>query len=359
MPVENRGTKKNPRWRYAFTIRGVRYRAAVPEARTKFEALKAEIDAKKEIFEGRYGRPTGERDLVDFIEQVYLPWARAHKRSWKNDLYNAPVICEWFKGKTFAQISPLLIEKFKQQLRESITKKGTPRSARSVNEFLEMVSRIFTLAIRENETDTNPCKEVQKLPLHNKRVRYLEDEEEPRLLAVLIEPRAHLRPMVIVAIGTGMRRGDQLNLRWEKVDFQRNLIYVPNSKTGNDYGLPMSEQVRNELLELRRRAGESEYVFVNPATGRAFTEIKKAFATACRLAKIKNLHWHDLRHTFGTRLAEAGYSEAVIAELMGHSDPNTTRRYTHGTERGKRAAVEAATTRGAERKELWLKIAKA
>jgi integrase len=72
-----------------------------------------------------------------------------------------------------------------------------------------------------------------------------------------------------------------------------------------------------------------------------FTDIKKAFGTACRLSNIRDLHWHDLRHTFGTRLAEAGFSEATIAELMGHSDAKTTRRYTHGTDRAKRAAVEA------------------
>jgi integrase len=63
------------------------------------------------------------------------------------------------------------------------------------------------------------------------------------------------------------------------------------------------------------------------------------------LAKITNLHWHDLRHTFGTRLAEAGCSEATIAELMGHTDPKTTRRYTHATDRAKHAAVEATRPR--------------
>ncbi len=76
-----------------------------------------------------------------------------------------------------------------------------------------------------------------------------------------------------------------------------------------------------------------------------YTDVKKAFATACRLAGIDNLHWHDLRHTFGTRLAEAGFSEATIADLMGHSDPQTTRRYTHATDRAKRAAVEAVRLR--------------
>ena len=79
----------------------------------------------------------------------------------------------------------------------------------------------------------------------------------------------------------------------------------------------------------------------NPETGEPYADMKKAFGTACRLAGIENLRWHDLRHTFGTRLAEAGCSEATIAELMGHSDPVTTRRYTHATDRAKHAAVAA------------------
>jgi len=68
---------------------------------------------------------------------------------------------------------------------------------------------------------------------------------------------------------------------------------------------------------------------------------RRPFGTACRIPGIRDLHWHDLRHTCGTRLAEAGCSEPTIASLMGHSDPQTTRRYTHATDRAKRAAVEA------------------
>jgi integrase len=79
-----------------------------------------------------------------------------------------------------------------------------------------------------------------------------------------------------------------------------------------------------------------------------YRDIKKAFACACRKAKIVDLHWHDLRHTFGTRLAEAGFSEATISELMGHSSESTTRRYTHGTDQAKRMAVEAAVIRAGE-----------
>lgn len=100
------------------------------------------------------------------------------------------------------------------------------------------------------------------------------------------------------------------------------------------------------MLDLKREAKrDAEFVFVNRKTNLPYRDIKKAFACACRRAKIVDLHWHDLRHTFGTRLAEAGFSEATISELMGHSSESTTRRYTHGTDQAKRMAVEAAIIR--------------
>jgi len=142
-----------------------------------------------------------------------------------------------------------------------------------------------------------------------------------------------------------MRRGDQLNLRKSQVDFQRSVIWVPNAKTGREYSLPMSQELREIMLGLVRENPAGEYVFVNPDTGKPYVDLKKGFAEACRKAGITDLHWHDLRHTFGTRLAEAGYSEATIADLMGHTDRKTTARYTHGTERAKREAVEAAKPR--------------
>jgi integrase len=123
------------------------------------------------------------------------------------------------------------------------------------------------------------------------------------------------------------------------------LIYVPNSKTERDYSVPMNEDVRSTLRQIRSTIRGNGYVFINPDTAKPYTDIKTAFGTACQLAGIENLHWHDLHHTFGTRLAEAGCSEATIADLMGHSDSQTTRRYTHATDRAKRAAVEAVRLR--------------
>jgi hypothetical protein len=132
MPVHKRGD----RWHYAFCIRGVRYRGALPEARNKVQAQKAETKIRQEVYDGRYGRPTGETSFEKFVEGVYKPWARENKRSFENnEKYKLPMICESksLKGKTFAQISPLLIEKYKKERRESEIENGRTRKPSTIN----------------------------------------------------------------------------------------------------------------------------------------------------------------------------------------------------------------------------------
>ena len=103
----------------------------------------------------------------------------------------------------------------------------------------------------------------------------------------------------------------------------------------------MNVDVRNTLLMLRSEANGSDHVFNQSKDKEALYRSQESVRDGLSYSGIRDLHWHDLRHTFGTRLAEAGCSEATIASLMGHSDPQTTRRYTHATDRAKRAAVEA------------------
>lgn len=191
--------------------------------------------------------------------------ARENKRSFKNnEKYELPMICESksLKGKTFAQISPLLIEKYKKERRESELENGRTRKPSTINRELQILSRIFSLAIRYGVTDKNPCAEVSLLPENNKRMPYLFDEEEQRLLSALTGPRGHLLPLVVLAISTGMRRGDLFHR--EKVDFQRGLIYVPNSKTGRDYSVPMNEDVKATLKTDPKHGSRRRLRFYNP-----------------------------------------------------------------------------------------------
>lgn len=345
--------KRGDVWYYDFQIKGVRYRGAVPEARLKSEAEQAEVEKRKEVFEGRYGRPQGARNFAEFVgnpdvendefgEGTYLDWAKTNKKTWRHDRFRARVLVEAFRGKTLREVSPLLIEKFKRDRRKSTTKRGGTRSPATVNRELELLSKIFSLAMKYREIDSNPCRDVQHFPEDNEQYRYLTWEEQPLLMAQLVGRRAAMRPKAVVALGTGMRLTEQLSMRVNQVDFSRNIVTAVHTKTGRNRQIPMNPEVRAVLLELCRGKKADDFVFRNPQTGERVKEIKTAFRSACRDAGIVGLQWKHLRATFGTRLGEAGYNAFEIADLMGHSDIHTTRRYVRVMEGKKREAVKAA-----------------
>jgi integrase len=209
--------------------------------------LQAEVRIKQEIFDGRYGKPSGEAIFVKYAEDVFLPWSRENKRSYVNDEYHVETFKDYFGNKSFREITPMLLERFKPDRRHGETRYKRERRPASVNRELQLLSKIFNLAIRDGLTDTNPCRNVMKLREDNQRNRYLLPDEEKRLLAQLEGPRAHLKPIVLLAIHTGMRRGEILKLRWTEVDFVRNLVYVTSTKSGKDRTVPLNDVARTVL----------------------------------------------------------------------------------------------------------------
>lgn len=334
--------KIGKRWYYDLRIRTVRYRGVIPEAMNKAQAEKAEAKIRLEIYEGKYGSEARNTLFSDFVEKVYLPWSRSNKRTFRDDVLNCKVLCQYFGGKSFIQISPLLVEKFKRERRDSVTRYGRQRRPASVNRELATLSRIFSLAIDNGILVSNPCRKVRKLRENNERKRYLTFEEETRLMAALTGLRFHIKPLVTVAIHTGMRKGELLNLRWEHVDFVRGIIHITNTKTDRNRDVPMNSEVREIMLGLQPETTEG-YVFRNPKTGGKLIDVKKAFNSAVREAGISDFKFHDLRHTAGTRLADAGADAFVIAEVLGHASLQMTKRYTHATDERKRKALEALT----------------
>ncbi|PYS25103.1 MAG: hypothetical protein DMF72_02700 [Acidobacteria bacterium] len=193
-----------------------------------------------------------------------------------------------------------------------------------------MLSRVFTLAIAVGKADSNPCVRVKKFKLDNERYRYLVPEEEAALMDKLVDKRAHLHPMVIVALGLGLRKREQLNLRRDQVDFFRNVVIASKTKGKRNREIPLDvldERVKPILIRLCGKKRADEFVFVNPDTEKPYTDIKRSFATACDKAKVRDLEWHDLRATFCTRLGLAGYDAFTIKAIMGHRDMKTTERY--------------------------------
>ena len=231
------------------------------------------------------------------------------------------------------------MEAFKNSRRHSFTKYDTERSPASVNRELELLSRIFSLAISLGLADSNPCNRVSKFKLQNQRFRYLLPDEEPALLAQCTGKRQHLATMIAFAIGTGARKSEQLSLKVRQVDFFRDLIVFDTTKSGKPRSVEMNSEVRQLLLDLCKGKRPDDFVWISPKTGAPYTDIKRAFVGACVAAKIEGLVWHDLRATYGTRLGEAGYNAYDIARLMGHASITTSQRYVRNLPVGAGEAV--------------------
>lgn len=161
---------------------------------------------------------------------------------------------------------------------------------------------------------------------NNQIERILTIEEEKRLLDSSI---TYLKPIILTALNTGMRRGEILNLKWSEVDFANNSIMVSqtNSKSKKARKVYINSTLKRLLLELKLKSAGNEFVFLDE--GNPLREIKNGFKAACRRAGIQGLRFHDLRHTAATRMIEAGASIVAVNKILGHSDIKTTMRYTH------------------------------
>lgn len=334
--------KHFPHW-----VAGRRYRGPIPEARTKWQAERAETKIRDSIYEGKYGKQVEAPTLRAFFEETYLPWSKANKRSWRHDEFRLRPLLQELGSRRLDEISVIQIERYKQNRLKATTRFDRPLSPASVNRELELLSGIFTYAIDTGLLIPNPCRKVRRLDEDNERTRYLSEEEEERLMAQLTGRREHLRRIVLLAIHTLMRKGELLSLRKVNLDFRRNVIWVVNSGRERTKGkkgrpVPMNSFVRAELLE-QCRLTESEYVFPSDSKSGHLEDVKTAFTSACDDAGIRDFHFHDLRRTGATRLAEAGADAFYIQALLGHTDVKTSQVYALATSEGLRRAVESLT----------------
>jgi integrase len=153
--------------------------------------------------------------------------------------------------------------------------------------------------------------------------------------------QAMTRADAIVALNTGMRLGEIFGLRWSQVDLASACIRMERTKSGRIRYVDMNEVLIAEFRRLREGRGKSEFIFTSPITGQSFVDAGSAWATALRRAGIKGLRFHDLRHTFATRLIEHGVNLITARDLLGHSSVEITQRHTHPNEALKKEAVAA------------------
>jgi len=329
------GEEGNPcaqHYYYQFFQRKKRYRGVL-EARNAEQAKHAAQKIWDEEWNKRYDPEPPEPEQVlfsDFVEETYLPWSKIHKASYDDDVRTTSVLTDFFNGKNLREIKSAMIEQYKAK------RIGAGRAKATVNRELSVLSKVFTLAVRHEKADLNPCQSVERFALDNERVRYLTEDEEQRLFQTLGDNQ-QLKDIVTVALHTGMRRGEIFNLKWFDLDFDRGLIQVRKTKTKLNRVVPMNMRVR-EVLNQQRRT--SEFVFTSLKTGGRLTDVKKAFNTARVEAGIPDFQLRDLRHSCATRLSDVGEELVTVAEILGHTDIRMTKRYSHGMQERKREALE-------------------
>lgn len=199
------------------------------------------------------------------------------------------------------------------------------------NRVAQLLSKMFALAIRWEYRVDNPVSGLQRNP-EPKRTRYLSTEELRRLLAVLAEhPNQNAANVVRLLLLTGARRGEVLNATWDQFDFDEGIWVKPSAHTKQrkEHRVPLSAPVLQLLSNLNKDVDTSRFVFPGRVEGEPLKEIKRFWADICVKAQLEDFRIHDLRHTYASILASAGLSLPVIGALLGHTQPNTTARYSH------------------------------
>ena len=194
----------------------------------------------------------------------------------------------------------------------------------TINRDLSRLRRMFSLAVEWELLEESPMAGIRFLRENNARTRYLTLEESNRLIASCTSLR--VRAIVTVALHSGMRLGEILNLHWSDLDSTAGVILVRDSKNGQRH-VPMDATLTS-LFRAYPRHHDSDLVFCNGAGGH-LVDIRTGFKNACQRAGILGLHFHDLRHTAGSLFVMAGGDLYILKEILGHKSINMTQRYAH------------------------------
>lgn len=279
---------------------------------------------------------TGRERLADFFLDTYMP----RKRGAPAYLKRLDGLFRKHLGPALGhlqlrQIRPADVESY-AAARAAVAKPGT------VNLELAALSAVLAAAVRWGRLDRNAAAGVRKLRVPETPVRALTEDQEARLWAV-VRPGQPLHTFLAVALHTGLRLSEVLSLRWDQVDFDQREVHVAAiaAKSRRARAVPMNDFVVGVLLSAKASA-TADLVF----PGRQGRTVEKKtpwrwLRSACREAGVPPCRVHDLRHTFGTRLAALGTDPKTIMELLGHTSVGMTMRYLHTSRERKAVAVAA------------------
>ncbi len=226
---------------------------------------------------------------------------------------------------------------------------GLDRAPATINRYRVTFSSIYRYGKQRDKIQVNPARDVGQQKLNNGVIRFLKPDEEQRIRTVLQEAAdacgeqnerrkkrlLHRIYELDIALGTGMRKGEQYGLRWSDIDLDRRVITLRDTKNGSSRTVPMIDDVYRAFGALKKLALERKDRSVDRPNNAPADVVfgigdnKKWWVATLKQAKVRNFRWHDLRHTFCSRLAQAGVSLKVIQEAAGHKTIAMSARYAH------------------------------
>jgi integrase len=283
--------------------------------------------------EGRYFKVQEARrktltDLIDRYIRDVLPQRPKNASNTSRHLL-------WWKSqlgyRLLADIQPTHIAEFRDQLLSTPTDRGGRRANATVQRYLAAISHAYNIAIKDwGWVDENPVAKISKPRAARGRERFLSDEERDRLLSACKASRSQfLYTVVVLAISTGMRRGEIMGLRWKQVDLPNSCLRLSETKNDTSRSIPLASLALSLMTQLSKvRRIDSELVFYGKDKTQPI-DLKKPWETALRKAGIDDFRFHDLRHTAASYLAMDGATTMEIAAVLGHKTLQMVKRYSH------------------------------
>jgi integrase len=319
-------------WWLRYTVNGRR----VFESAETNDKRTAEILLKKRLVEIHEGRFFGKVKVVRYPLPAaiddYLFLIRDKKSSWQDDAVMLRRFLDYVGADRYLDdITRLSLEGFCSHLLASGLSKAR------VNRYTATLKTFFNRGIEWGKISANPVKGL-KLFAEPIRVRYLEVGQIRFLLQVSSE---RIRPIVLTALLTGLRKGDILGLRWQDLDFENRKVWIRQKKTGETIVIHMSESLAVLFRSLRIN-NDCAWIFNDQGRPlNRFGWVRTDFVKAVKAAGLSDFRFHDLRHTFATQQRFEGRDIAVIKELLGHKSIRMTMRYAHVKPEELKAAVDS------------------
>ncbi|MCL4546256.1 MAG: site-specific integrase [Deltaproteobacteria bacterium] len=330
-------------WYYSVSINGRHHQCSTrtSDKRLAMEVAKA---SEADIIRCAHDIPTVNKNIYTFnkVFEDYLKSLNNAEKTIKSKTSASKHILPYFENKNIVKISLSDIERYQFERRTAILnlpknagKRDSEISFRSLNIEITTLHHFFNYCIKKGILDKNPASGVKRLN-ELSRLKTLSDDDIDKLIAGATNKLT--RDLITFLIYTGCRKGEALNLKWDNVDLQNDLIAIKGTKTKYDRHIPISKPLKEILKGIERK----DCLYLFNKNGDKLSDFKRSFKTACKNAGFKDLRIHDLRHVFASKMVMNGASLYITGELLGHRTTQMTKRYSHLVPDTLKKAVNAA-----------------